>query len=105
MKLDAGLEAHIQKNEQAIQELSIRIESQNRDVNELLSQLNVTPDQLSTFIENKNNFSEDNWGTLLEQRKLLEEKLLRELANVRNPNKTRDALKNLKVQPHWLFVR
>jgi hypothetical protein len=105
MKSDSQLEAHIQKNELTQQELSIRIEALNRDVDGLLTQLNVSPEQLTTFIENKDNFSEENWNTMQEQRKALDEKLLRELVNVSNPKKTRDAFKNLNAQPHWLFVR
>ena len=105
MKSDSQLEAHILKNELALQELSIRIEALNRDVDGLLSQLNVSPEQLTTFIENKDNFSEENWDTMQEQRKVLDEKLLRELLNVSNPKKTRDAFKNMHAQPHWLFVR
>lgn len=105
MSTEARLEAHIQKNALAIQELSIRIEALNRDVNELLSQLNVTPDQLTTYLENKDNFSEENWNSLLEQRKALDEKLLRELLNISNPKKTQESFKKMNVQPHWLFVR
>lgn len=105
MSHDIRLEAHIQKNELAIQELAIRIEALDRDVNQLLTQLNVSPDQLTTFIGNKDNFSEENWNTLLEQRKALDEKLLRELLNVSNPQKTKESLKTLNVQRHWLFVR
>lgn len=105
MSSTVKLEAHIQKNAQAIQELAIQIEAVNRDVHELLKELNVSPEQLTTFVENKDNFSEDNWNTLLEQRKVLDEKLLRELQNVSNPQKTKKTLQTMNVQPHWLFVR
>ena len=105
MHSDVQRNAHIQKNALAIEELSIRIEALNRDVSELLHQLNVSPDQLTIFIENKDNFSNDNWNTLLEQRKALDEKLLRELLNVSNPKKTQEAYKKMQVQPHWLFVK
>ena len=105
MNSEAKLESHIQKNENAIQELSIRIESLNRDVEQLLNELNVTPEQLTTYIENKDNFSEENWQTLLDQRKALDEKLLREMLNISNPKKTQETRKQLNVQQHWLFVR
>ncbi|HEV8052507.1 MAG TPA: hypothetical protein VGP47_08430 [Parachlamydiaceae bacterium] len=105
MKSDSQLEAQIQKNELALQELAIRAEALDRDVDGLLSQLNVSPEQLTTFIENKDNFSEENWNSLQELRKALDEKLLRELLNVSNPKKTRDSFKKMNPQPHWLFVR
>lgn len=105
MNQDDIREAHSQKNALAIQELEIRIEALNRDVEILLNELNISPKQLTTFIENPNNFSQENWETLLQQRKALDEKLLRELLNVSNPKKTQAAFKQRQVQPHWLFVR
>lgn len=105
MSYDNEVEAHIQKNDLAIKELAIRIEALDRDVNDLLTQLSVSPDQLTTFIENQENFSDNNWKSLLEKRKALDEKLLKELLNVSNPKKRKEALKSLQVQPHWLFVR
>jgi len=105
MNQDAKIESHLHKNECAIQELSIRIETLNRDVEELLNELSVTPEQLTAYIGNKDNFSEDNWQTLLDQRKALDEKLLRELLNISNPKKTQEKRKQMNVQPHWLFVR
>lgn len=105
MNKDNTIEAHLQKNALAIQELEIRIEALNRDVEALLSELNVSPKQLTTFIEDQTNFSQENWETLMQQRKALDEKLLRELLNVSNPKKTQAAFKQRQVQPHWLFVR
>lgn len=105
MKKEDELEGHIQKNEKAIQELSIRIEALNNDIDELLNELKVKPAQLTAFIENKANFSDENWEALQAQRKTLDEKLLRELVNISNPKKTRESFKQMNVQPHWLFVR
>lgn len=99
------LEKKIEKNNQSINELAIRIETLNRHADELFNELSVTGEQISTFIENKDHFTEENWNTLIEQRKALEEKLLRELANIRNPQKIKKTLSELRVQPHWLFVR
>jgi len=102
---EEALEKHIQKNDIAIEELSIRIETLNREVESLLNELNVSHEQLSAYVERKENFSEDNWQTLQKKRKELDEKLLRELLNVRDPRKAQKALNELRIQPHWLFVR
>lgn len=99
------LEKTIQKNELAINELSIRIDSIASQVDSLLMELNVSSEQLSAFLENKENFTEKNWNDLLKQRQELDEKLKRELANIRNPLKTKKTYSELKVQSHWLFVR
>lgn len=99
------LEKVIQKNEMAIQELAIRIETVDRHVQELLSELQVSPEQLTGFVEKRENFTEDNWSTMNQHKQELEEKLQRELANIRNPLKTKKAFAERKVERHWLFVR
>lgn len=102
---DLEIEAHIQKNDKAIEELSLRIETLNRDVEEFLKELSVTENQLSTFLNDQNNFSNENWATILQQRKALDEKLLKELVNVSNPLKTKKTYKERNVQRNWIFVR
>lgn len=99
------LENHIQKNELAIQELSIKLDALNRNVQDLLNELNVSPQQLTTFLDNKDNFTEENWNTMTTQRKALDEKLNMELQNLRNPQKTKKTFQAMHVQQHWLFVR
>lgn len=98
-------EAHTLKNAQAIEELSIRIATLDRDVKSLLDELNVTPNQLTVFLNDENNFTEANWNTLLQERKALDDKLLRALVNVTNPIKAKKTYADRHVQPHWLFVR
>lgn len=99
------LEKQIQKHALAINELSIRIENLNRHAEDLFKELNVTSEQISAFVGNKEHFTEENWETLLEQNHKLEEKLKRELDNIRNPKKVKNSLSDMRVQPHWLFVR
>jgi hypothetical protein len=105
MSSEEDLERHIQKNALAIDELVIRIETLNRQANDLLEELKVSPEQLSAFIEKKDYFTEENWKTIEQQRKALDERLLRELANIRNPAKTKKTLAERHVPAHWLFVR
>ena len=105
MNKDDQIEAHIQKNEKAINELLIKIEVLNKDVEALLTELNVSPAQLTAYIENEKNFTTDNWNTLQDQQKQLNEKLLRDLLNIRNPKKAKESFKQMHVQPHWLYVR
>lgn len=105
MPLEDQLEKQIEKNIQIAKQLSIEIENLNRQSDELLKELKVSPDQLSTFIDRQDAFTEEDWNALLTERKKLEEKLLLALAQVRNPKKTAAATKSLNVAPHWLFVR
>ena len=99
------LEKRIQKNSLAIKELSIQIEALDRQAESLFADLEVSPDQVSKFVETKEHFTEKNWKTLREHQQTLEEKLTRDLANVTNPLKTKKHQKELNVAPFWLFVK
>jgi len=105
MSSEEELEKRLQKNALAIEELAIRIEAHNRQIDELLNTLNVSPEQLSTFIEKKEHFTAENWKALQELDQALEEKLKRELDNIHNPLKTKKTQAERNIQPHWLFVR
>lgn len=99
------LEFKIEKTNIAIKKLSIDIENIMRNNDALFRDLNVTPAQVSTFISNKDYFTEDNWKTIVEQKHQLEEKLKRELANIRNPQKVKKTQAERAAPRHWLFVR
>lgn len=99
------LERKIQKNALAIEELTIRIEALNRNADELLAELNVSHEQLTRFLGNKEHFTEENWKTLNEEQERLEAKLQLSIANIPDPIKTKKAFLERHVQPHWLFVR
>lgn len=93
------------QHEKLIQELSIRMEQLDREIDTLLKELKVTPDQLSTFIQEKDNFTEDNWLQLQEQRRKLDEKLLCELKNVSDPLKTKKNYEGRVIGSNWIHVR
>lgn len=105
MSLEIELEKQVEKNAKILQELTIQIEILNRQTDELLKELNVSHEQLTAFVGNKDAFTEDNWNDLVAQKKALDEKLLKALVNVRNPIKAKKAYQDRHVQPHWLFVR
>lgn len=105
MSREQEIEKILHKNAAAIEELSIRIEMLNRQTQELLNELNVSHEQLSAFIENKENFTDENWQALITQRQSLDAKLQLDLSNVRNPLATKKTYQDRHVQPHWLFVR
>lgn len=93
------------QHEKLIQELSIRMEQLDREIDTLLKELKVTPDQLSTFIQEKDNFTEENWSQLQEQRRKLDEKLLCELKNVSDPLKTKKNYEGRVIGSNWIHVR
>jgi chromosome segregation ATPase len=99
------LEQNIAKTNISIQQLMIHMEGLDREIQELLGELHVTPQQLSVFIENEQNFTQENWSELQQQRKILDEKLMTFLSNVKDLRKTTKAHKERHVQNHWLFVK
>lgn len=105
MSKDDELERKIEQNEIAFQELSLRIENLDRLAKEMLEELDVSTEQISQFLNNKDNFTDENWNEILKQRKELDAKLKKELDNIRNPIAAKKAFKDLKVERHWLFVR
>lgn len=105
MNLDDQLENRLAELERKILETELQNESLDREIQTLLSEYNVLPEQLSLYVSNKENFTEKNWNELLAEKKQLDDKLTRTLDNLVSPKKRKKAQKERNVQPHWLFVR
>lgn len=103
--VESKLENQIQNHSLKAQELAIRLEDLDREVDTFLKEVNINLDKLTSFMENKENFTDENWTQLLQEKEKINEKLQRELANIRNPLKTKKAYSGLRVQNHWLHVR
>ncbi len=99
------IDQDIAKNERAFQQLLIHMEGLNKEIDLFLQELKLTPEQLNVYLSNPQNFTEDNWQELQKQRQLLEEKLIRDLKNIRDPRKVEKAQQTRNVQKHWLYVR
>lgn len=100
------LENKIEQNNTKIKALSIQIENINREMDSFFKELQINFDNLSEFMSKKDNFTEENWEELSKQKKMIEERLQRELDNIRNPLKAKHAQSSQQhVQRHWLFVK
>lgn len=88
-----------------LMELMLKHETLNRDTEALFHELQVTPEQLTAFIENKSNFSDDNWNRLQEEKNKLEQRIQTEIANIRNQVKVKKAYEERQIANHWIFVR
>lgn len=100
-----NIEEKINTNEKKIRELDIRHEKLDMDISNFLEELDVTPEQLSAFISNPENFTEENWKELQRRKKQLDEKLNVELKSIRDPLKSKKAFASLKINPQWLYVK
>lgn len=98
-------EEKLQNNERKIEELSIQFEALDREIHGLLQELNVTPEQLTQFVNTKQNFTDENWDQLQEEHKKMQEKLQVELQNIRNPQQMKKRYAERFVGNNWLFVR
>lgn len=100
-----GIDEKFEKTQKKMQELEIRNTKLDRDAVDLLTELKVSAEQLSQYIDDKENFSKKNWEQLQKKKSEIEQKLDTELNSVRNPLKTKETLKERNVNQHWLFVR
>lgn len=109
LKLQQNEEQEHQQNLSAIKkmrELAIQREKLDREYNNLLKAVGVTHDQISTYIDNKDNFTQPIWERLQSEKKKLSEKLDLTTNNLKDPKKVKKTYDERGVvQPHWLFVR
>lgn len=95
----------IERTEQRIRELEIRNQGIDRQSNDLLQELRVTPAQLTAFIENPSNFTEKDWATLQRESATVNERLQIEITNISNPAKSKKTIAERNIGNHWVFVR
>lgn len=99
------LEQLLAKQDRSTQELLLRIDALDREVKGLMTELEICPKQIASFLSNPENFTPENWEELQKQRLMLDEKLTTDLQNIRDPLKQKKKRDDFKVQNHWLFVR
>lgn len=101
-----SIDNKIADTERKINEMLLRTEQLDREIKELLAELQVTPQQLTALVSSKEHFTDKNWEQLLEQRQKLDEKLQQDLAQIRNPKLQKQKLQSLKdISSTWIAVR
>lgn len=94
-----------QNPEKKIRELEIRNQKLDQDTLDLLKELQITPEQLTLFLNDNDNFTQLDWEKMQQQREKLEQKLQTELTSLRNPLKSKKTQQERCINNHWLFVR
>lgn len=105
MFFQKNLEDKLTDQDKKIEELCIRMDGLSRHVDELMEQLDVTPEQISTYVSDPANFHPEEWETLQKETKKLDEKLILEQASITNPLSTKKKMAERNIPPNWLFVR
>lgn len=84
-----------------IQELENKNLLLDLEVAALLKEQNVTEEQLSKYLSMKETFSDEQWETLVTERKKLDDKLQHDLALIQKKRiKSQE-----RVQQHWIFTK
>ena len=96
----------IVSHEKQLKELVQKFESLNKEIDSFFEEIGTTVENVSTFMGNADNFDDETWDQMEQQRSLLNERLNRELANIRNPKRLEEKYSERHaIAPHWLFVR
>lgn len=106
MFLHNKLENEIQQLLNKINQLELRIEAHEQEESQFLESLSINLDQITAFVENKDNFTSENWEEIQKQKTDLNEKLKLHLSSIKDPRKTKKEYSSLQgIQRHWLHVR
>ncbi len=105
MLFDSDLDSKRELHEKRFKELLLHFQTLEKEVADLYAQLDLTPQDISNYVDNKENFSEEVWKQLELRKKEMEEKLQTKLSNICNPAKTKQAFQSLNTRPHWIHVR
>jgi hypothetical protein len=104
MKLNSEDNELIQ-NEKKIEELAIKLDNLDRETAALFEELGISPQEISEFIESRDNFSDQEWELIQNQKTIAEKNLQVDLTSLKDPRKTKKAYKSLNIQPNWIPVR
>lgn len=106
MSVKENLEDKIQETEKKLHEISLDMKRLDREYQNLLDEIELSPLELKEYVENPKNFSAPIWEQLQAEKKMLDEKLNLELNNIPDLLKTQKVFSERgKIQQHWLFVR
>lgn len=100
------MEEKIKSTELQMQKMSIQMEKMEREYQSLVKELGVSADQVKTYIENPDNFSEPIWEILQKEKKALETRTSLSLSTVRNTKAVEKSYASLgAVEPRWIYVK
>jgi uncharacterized protein YceH (UPF0502 family) len=103
--LEQTLDEKVAKNEQKIQNLTLKLERMETLLSDLFKETGITEEELNTFFEDPANFSDSLWEAVQQERTTLDTRLQREIENIRNPLTSKKRQEERYIPNHWLFVR
>lgn len=104
--IEQKLDEKIQRMDKRLKELAQLSQKIERDYQEMMKDLGLTPEELSKYFENRENFTQETWEQMEAEKKILDERLNLELDSLADPGKTKRSLSEKgRIMQHWLFVR
>lgn len=92
--------------ENKLRHIEIDLDANERESNELLSQLDLTQEEIGRYLENPEHFQPEEWQFIQDQKQELEEKLSKALSQVKAPADVAKSRASQRfIQRDWLFVR
>lgn len=98
-------ESQLSDHEKKLKEFEIQNDSLDREITDLLDHCNVTEHQLTAYVTSPEHFTNDQWETMQQERKKLDDALALKLSCITDLKKKKKAQEERIVAPHWLFVR
>jgi outer membrane murein-binding lipoprotein Lpp len=87
-------------------ELSIQVENLDSRYQQLLDDIDSTPEQVKAYAENPANYEQPIWELLHNEKEKLENGYNHDINSVRDVNKVKKTFSERKsIQSHWIHVR
>lgn len=104
--LEKKLKDMIATSQHKMQELSIQIETLDNRYQQLLDDLNSTPEQLREHAENSANYEQPIWEFLQNEKQKVEKAYNHDANSVRDVNQVKKTFSERQsIQSHWIHVR
>lgn len=103
MTNDEGQKQPTPNKSKELKRLEFEIEALERETAELFKKLEVTPEKIEAFLD-KNNYSKEEWEFIQKERAKFEERLERELSNIDDPERKKQAYEELKNSAAWMRI-
>lgn len=98
-------ESYLAQVEKNLKEQQLRKEKLDLDIMTLFKKAEINPKELSAYMKDPSNFSEQEWKELQTIREKLEKELHIKDDTTTDLRQTKKAYQNLPRDPHWIPVR
>ena len=99
------LENKSKLNERKLNEIKLRYEQISRDIEQLFKEFDISPEDISTYVSNPDNFSPRTWAEFEKRTKALEERLESDLKTIRDVDQAKKSFEDKHISKNWIFCK